>query len=80
MRAHELVNVLNHVDGQSEWDGGDLLRLPGGSIISIEESAKTMTPGESRLMPPLESIIDPHAPLSDDATIEADMRAEGEPI
>jgi hypothetical protein len=57
MKAHELLNVLNHVDGTSEWDGGDLLMLPDGSVISIAESAKTMRPGESQLMPP--TTVDP---------------------
>lgn len=76
MRAHELVNVLNHVDGQSEWDGGDLLRLPDGGIISISESAKTMRPGESQLMPP----ADDESATSDDAATEADMRASDDPL
>jgi hypothetical protein len=54
MKASVLLNVLNHVPGDSEWDGGDLLKLPDGPVVSISESAKTMQPGESRLMPPVE--------------------------
>jgi hypothetical protein len=55
MKAHVLLNVLNHVDGQSEWDGGDLLTLPDGTLVSIQESAKTMQPGQSLLRPPLDA-------------------------
>lgn len=55
MKAHILLNVLNHVDGQADWDGGDRLTLPDGSVVSIQESAKTMSPGESQLLPPTES-------------------------
>jgi hypothetical protein len=54
LKAHELINVLNHCDPQSEWDGGDILTAPDGVKISIMESAKTMTPGHSALMPPRE--------------------------
>jgi hypothetical protein len=50
MKAHILLNVLNHVSGDAEWDGGDVLTLPDGIQISIAESAKTMIPGESRLV------------------------------
>lgn len=52
MKAHELINVLNHVDPLSEWDGGDTLTTPEGVQYSIAESSKTMRPGESRLMSP----------------------------
>lgn len=55
MKAHVLLNVLNHVDGQSEWDGGDILTLPDGTRVSIQESAKTMQPGQSLLRPPLDA-------------------------
>ena len=37
MKAHELVNVLNHLDPQSEWDGGDLLTTPIGTVVSISK-------------------------------------------
>lgn len=53
MRVHELLNVLSHAESQAEWDGLDTITLPDGVVISIRESAKTMRPGESRLMPPL---------------------------
>lgn len=53
MRSHELLNVLCHVSSDAEWDGGDILTLNDGSIVSLRESAKTMRPGESKLMPPL---------------------------
>jgi hypothetical protein len=49
VKAHVLLNVLNHVPGDSEWDGCDTLTLPDGREISIVESAKTMRPGESCL-------------------------------
>jgi len=54
MKASVLLNVLNHVPGDSEWDGGDLLKLPDGPVVSISESAKTMQPGQSKLLPPVE--------------------------
>lgn len=53
MRVHELLNVLNHAESQAEWDGFDTIVFSDGTIVSIRESAKTMHPGKSRLMPPL---------------------------
>lgn len=53
MKASILLNVLNHVPGDAEWDGADTLTLPDGSVVSIAESAKTMTPGNSRLCAPV---------------------------
>jgi hypothetical protein len=57
MKAHVLINVLNHIDPQSNWDGGDLLTTPEGAIYSISESAKTMRPGESQMMPPVDKNV-----------------------
>lgn len=54
MKASVLLNVLNHVPGDSEWDGGDRITLPDGMVVSIAESAKTMTPGQSQLKPPID--------------------------
>lgn len=50
MKAHLLLNVLNHVDPQSTWLGGDLIQSPDGTIYSLSESAKTMRSGESHLV------------------------------
>jgi hypothetical protein len=58
MKAHLLLNILNHVHPHSEWDGGDTLTHPDGSVVSIAESAKTMQAGNSRLMPPVSENTD----------------------
>ena len=55
MKASVLLNVLNHVPGDSECEG-DLISTPDGQMYSISESAKTMQPGQSRLMPPIPPI------------------------
>jgi hypothetical protein len=52
MKSSVLLNVLNHVPGDAEWDGADTLTLPDGTVVSIAASAATMTPGNSQLLPP----------------------------
>jgi hypothetical protein len=63
MKASLLLNVLNHVPGDAEWDGGDILTLADGTRVSIADSAATMIPGESRLV----RVADPDPPSTDTA-------------
>ena len=55
MKAHELLNILNHIPPDAEWDGGDIIEITAsdgmsGRTISISESVKTMP----ELSPPVE--------------------------
>lgn len=75
MKAHVLVNILNHVPGDAEWDGGDLLTLSTGDKVSISETAKTMFPGESQLLAPVD-----HEAAGDDNDNDADLAPEPETL
>lgn len=51
MKAHELLNVLNHFHPHAEWNGGDVLQTPDGKQYSLSGGIKSHRQGRTVHVP-----------------------------